>query len=117
MDYKSIGGIQSSSLVLGCMRIANKLLDENERLVRLALDMGINTFDHADIYGGGACEEIYGKIISKNKGLRDKMVLQTKCGIRGGWYDLSFDHISESVNGSLKRLNTDYIDILLLHRP
>ncbi len=117
MDYKSIGGIKSSSLVLGCMRIADKLLSENEWLVRLALDIGINTFDHADIYGGGACEEIYGKIIAANKSLRDKMVLQTKCGIRGGWYDLSYDHIIESVNGSLKRLNTDHIDILLLHRP
>lgn len=104
-------------LALGSMRIANKLLDENERLVRLALDMGINLFDHADIYGGGACEEIYGKIIAANAGLREKTVLQTKCGIRGGWYDLSGEHIIESVNGSLKRLNTDYIDILLLHRP
>ena len=117
MKYKSIGGINTSRLVLGSMRIADKPLVNNERLVRLAVDMGINTFDHADIYDGGACEEIYGKIIKANSGLREKIVLQTKCGIRGGWYDLSYDHIIESVNGSLKRLNTDYIDILLLHRP
>ncbi len=104
-------------LALGCMRIADKPLAENERLVRLALDMGVNTFDHADIYGGGACEQIYGKILANDKGLRKRMVLQTKCGIRGGRYDLSYDHIIESVNGSLRRLNTDYIDILLLHRP
>ena len=117
MQYKSIGGIKTSLLVLGSMRIADKLLTENERLVRLALDMGINTFDHADIYGGGACESIYGQIIKSDGALRERMVLQTKCGIRGGWYDLSYDHIIESVNGSLKRLNTDYIDILLLHRP
>ena len=65
-------------LALGSMRIANKLLDENERLVRLALDMGINLFDHAHIDRGRACEEIYGKIIAADKGLGDKMVLQTK---------------------------------------
>ncbi|MDE6293391.1 MAG: aldo/keto reductase [Clostridiales bacterium] len=117
MIYKNIGGIDTSRLVLGSMRIADKPLANNERLIRLALDMGINTFDHADIYGGGACEEIYGKIISSNPELRGQMVLQTKCGIRSGRYDLSRDHIIESVNGSLKRLNTDYIDILLLHRP
>lgn len=117
MDYKNIGGIQSGRLVLGCMRIADKPIEHTERLVRLALDIGINTFDHADIYGGGACEEIYGKIIAANPSIRERMVLQTKCGIRSGWYDLSCDHIIESVNGSLKRLNTEYLDILLLHRP
>lgn len=117
MEHKSIGGILSSRLVLGNMRIADKPLANNERLVRLALDMGINTFDHADIYSGGGCEEIYGKIISAHPDLREKMVIQTKCGIRGGWYDLSCDHIIKSVEGSLKRLNTDYVDILLLHRP
>ncbi|MCH5155339.1 MAG: aldo/keto reductase [Clostridiales bacterium] len=117
MEQKTIGGIKSGRLVLGSMRIADKPIGNTERLVRLALDMGINTFDHADIYGGGACEQIYGNIIKSDAGLREKMVLQTKCGIRGGWYDLSYNHIIESVNGSLKRLNTDYIDILLLHRP
>lgn len=99
------------------MRIADKPFVNNERLVRLAIDLGINTFDHADIYSGGACEEIYGKIIRQAPALREQMVLQTKCGIRNGRYDLSYNHIMESVNGSLGRLNTDYIDILLLHRP
>lgn len=117
MIYKNIGGIESGRLILGSMRIADKPLANNERLVRLAIDMGINTFDHADIYGGGTCEEIYGKIIKATPSLRENMVLQTKCGIRSGSYDLSYNHIIESVNGSLKRLNTDYIDILLLHRP
>ena len=107
----------SSLLVLGSMRIADKPLSDTDGLVRLAIDMGINTFDHADIYGGGACESIYGQILKSDAGLRQKMIIQTKCGIRGGWYDLSGEHITESVNASLKRLNTDYIDILLLHRP
>ena len=117
MTYKNIGGIYTSRLILGSMRIADKPLVNNERLVRLAIDIGINTFDHADIYGGGSCEEIYGQIIKSSPALRTRMVLQTKCGIRSGGYDLSYNHILESVNGSLRRLNTDHIDILLLHRP
>ena len=99
------------------MRISDKPIENIDRLVKVALEIGINTFDHADIYGGGKCESIYGELFRRDKTLRDKVVLQTKCGIRGGWYDLSYNHIIESVNGSLARLNTDRIDILLLHRP
>lgn len=117
MDYVDIGGIRSSRLILGCMRIADKPIENVERLINVALDSGINTVDHADIYGGGKCESIYGELFKRDPSLRDKLVIQTKCGIRGGWYDLSATHIQESVNASLKRLNTDRIDILLLHRP
>ncbi len=117
MKYKDIGGIKSSLLVLGCMRIADKPIANVERLVNAALDIGVNTFDHADIYGGGTCEEIYGKLFKSNKSLRDKVIIQTKCGIRSGWYDLSYEHIISSVDASLNRLNTDRVDILLLHRP
>ncbi|MCL2797804.1 MAG: aldo/keto reductase [Firmicutes bacterium] len=82
------------------------------------LEEGVNLFDHADIYGKGASEEVFGKALARNKGLRDKIILQTKCGIIPGvMYDLSERHILESVNGSLKRLNVDSVDILLLHRP
>ncbi|MCH5166130.1 MAG: aldo/keto reductase [Clostridiales bacterium] len=117
MKYKDIGGIRSSKLSLGCMRIADKPLENIERLVNVALEIGINLFDHADIYGGGTCERMYGKLLKASPSLRQKMVLQTKCGIKNGWYDLSYKHIIESVEGSLDRLNSDYIDILLLHRP
>lgn len=117
MQYSNIANIKASRLSLGCMRIADKPLDNIRRLVFSALDIGINLFDHADIYGGGSCEELFKQAIASSSSLRDKIVLQTKCGIRGGWYDLSYNHIIESVNGSLKRLGTDYIDILLLHRP
>ena len=117
MEYIDLGGIKVSRLVLGCMRIADKPAENIERLIDAALETGVNMFDHADIYGGGESENIYGRIIKKRPGLRDKIVLQTKCGIRGGWYDLSYSHIIESVEGSLRRLNTDRIDILLLHRP
>lgn len=117
MKYIDIGELRASRLVLGCMRIADKPLANIERLVKTALDIGINTFDHADIYGGGHCEALYGKLINADRSLRERMILQTKCGIRGGWYDLSYEHITQSVENSLKRLNTDRIDILLLHRP
>lgn len=117
MKHIDIGGISSSRLVLGCMRIADKPLANIERLLGVALEIGINTVDHADIYGGGKCESLYGELFKRDKTLRDRLVIQTKCGIRGGWYDLSRAHIIESVEGSLQRLNTDHVDILLLHRP
>lgn len=117
MDYIDLGGIPMSRVVLGCMRISDKPIENVERLVNVALDIGINMFDHADIYGGGHCERIYGELFKRDKSLRNKIVLQTKCGIRGGWYDLSKKHILESVDGALERLNTDRIEVLLLHRP
>ncbi len=116
MEYSDLGGIRSSRLVLGCMRIADKPLADVERLLDVALELGVNTLDNADIYGGGTCESMIGDAL-KAPSLRGKFVLQTKCGICSGKYDLSRKHIIESVEGSLRRLRTDSIDILLLHRP
>lgn len=102
---------------LGCMRITG-LKDKKEvrKLVDTALDEGINFFDHADIYAGGGAETIFGEAFPKE--LRNRILLQTKCAIRSGCcYDFSKNHILSSVEGSLKRLQTDFIDILLLHRP
>ncbi len=106
-----------SSIGLGCMRITGLGSTENAReLVEAALESGINFFDHADIYAGGEAEAEFGRIMTPE--MRKKMVLQTKCAIRPGiCYDFSKKHILEAVDGSLKRLKTDYIDILLLHRP
>lgn len=107
-----------SRIALGCMRIANKSTDEVEELVKTALDLGINFFDHADIYGGGKSEQVFGEVLQRNPGLREKMIIQTKCAIvPGKRYDFSKEHILNSVDASLKRLQTDYVDILLLHRP
>lgn len=93
------------------MKQANVFINE-------ALEIGANFFDHADIYGGGECEEIFSKAIEMDPGKREKMILQSKCGIRPGIaFDFSKKHIIESVDGILKRLRTDYLDILLLHRP
>ena len=102
---------------IGCMRIASKQKKDVENIIRTALDNGINFFDHADIYGGGRSEEIFGEVLKDDPALRNKMVIQSKCGINKGMYDFSKEHIMEAVNGSLERLNVDCIDSLLLHRP
>lgn len=103
-------------IAMGCMRL-NGAAESVDKIISTALECGIDYFDHADIYGGGRCEEIFGDYLNRNKSLRDKITVQTKCAIRKGFYDFSKEHIIESVNGSLKRLKTDYIDVLLLHRP
>lgn len=111
------GNIKVSEIGLGCMRIAK--LDKNtvNSLINTALDCGINFFDHADIYGAGKSEEIFNEAISLTPSLREKIIIQSKCSIRSGMYDFSKDYIINSVDGILKRLNTEYLDILLLHRP
>lgn len=102
---------------VGCMRINSLDKKEAEHFVQTALEQGANFFDHADIYGAGSCEEIFAEAIHMNADVREKIILQSKCGIRKGMFDFSKEHILESVDNSLKRLNTDYLDILLLHRP
>ena len=106
-----------SEIALGMMRIANMPPKEIDALVKTALDNGINFFDHADIYGGGKCEEAFAEAIGMNPSIREKFIIQTKCGIRKNMFDFSKEHILNSVDGSLKRLKTDYLDVLLLHRP
>ena len=102
---------------LGCMRITGLGSTKAVReLVDTAMDLGINFFDHADIYAKGEAERVFGEAVDSS--LRERMILQTKCGIRPGvCYDFSKQHILESADASLKRLRTDYIDIFLLHRP
>lgn len=106
------------AVIVGCMRMDS--LDDKQlnTLIHTAIDQGANFFDHADIYGGGICEEKFGKVLSSDASIsREDIVLQSKCGIRKGFYDLSKDYIISSVDGILKRLQTEYLDILLLHRP
>ena len=102
---------------MGCMRIVElENADAVKSWVDTALEHGINFFDHADIYGKGRCEELFGQVLTPS--LREKIILQSKCSIRPGIaFDFSKEHILNSVDGILKRLNTEYLDILLLHRP
>ena len=110
--------LKVSKIALGCMRIADKSIEEVEELIKTALESGINFFDHADIYGGGKSEELFGEVLKRHPKYRKQMIIQTKCGIvPGKRYDFSKEHILKCVNESLERLHTDYVDILLLHRP
>ena len=110
-------GLMVPEIGLGCMRITGLKTPKAVRhLVDTSLEQGINFFDHADIYGGGECERLFGEAI--DPACREKLIIQTKCAIRPDvCYDFSKEHILKSVDGSLQRLRTDYIDILLLHRP
>lgn len=110
-------GLMVPNVSWGCMRMNDLSVNEASNMIQKALDLGINFFDHADIYGGGKSEEIFAKAIDMKPSIREKITIQTKAGIRKGYYDFSRKHILEAVDGSLKRLQTDYIDVLLLHRP
>lgn len=106
-----------SAIALGCWRLhqlpQNKLIE----LIETARQHGINCFDHADIYAEGESESQFGQALTKISTPRSELIIQSKCGIRNGFYDLSKNHILASVEASLQRLQTDYLDILLLHRP
>lgn len=109
--------LTASEVALGCMRMADLSKMDANKVINTALENGIDFFDHADIYGGGKSEEVFANAIDMNATVREKMILQSKCGIRQGFFDFSKEHIISSVEGSLKRLKTDYLDTLLLHRP
>ncbi|AIQ43674.1 aldo/keto reductase [Paenibacillus sp. FSL R7-0297] len=111
------GALEVAEISLGCMRIADLSPQEADIHIHSALEAGIDFFDHADIYAGGKAEEVFGNVLTANPGMRDRMMIQAKCGIRNGFFDFSKEHIVTSVENSLKRLQTDYVDVLLLHRP
>lgn len=117
MNTIKIGKMKVSEISLGCMRISNLPIDEISHLLETAIESGIDFFDHADIYGGGNSEKVFAKAMQASSIKREDIVIQSKCGIRNGCYDFSKEHILNSVDGSLKRLNTEYLDVLLLHRP
>jgi predicted oxidoreductase len=112
-------GVDVPVIAVGCMRMADKSVDEAREFLNTAMDAGLNFFDHADLYGGGKSEEVFSKAIGMNDDIREKIILQSKCGICPGkvMFDFSKEHIIKSTEGCLKRLNTDYLDFLLLHRP
>ncbi len=109
-------GIKVPTIAVGCMRINKMNETEMSAFLDTALQHDAVFFDHADIYGGGQSEIVFGKAVTPS--MREKLIIQTKCGIvPGKMFDFSYDHIIKSVDGSLQRLGTDYIDVLLLHRP
>lgn len=111
-------GMKVPAIVVGCMRLAGKSCSEMQNFLHTALEQGAYFFDHADIYGGGRSEAIFGEAMAQDKYIkREELFLQSKCGIRQGFFDFSKEHIIASVDGILKRLQTEYLDVLLLHRP
>ena len=110
-------GLSVPAIAVGSMRITGLSEKELDAHLLYCMAEGLNYFDHADIYGGGKCEEVFAASVKRTGLRREDMFLQSKCGIRPGMYDFSREHILSSVEGILKRLNTDYLDMLVLHRP
>lgn len=126
--YLSDSGPKVSPAIYGFYRwnaAANNTAEAMEKIINLCLEIGINTFDHADVYGSYRCEELFGKIMDRKSFRREDIVLFTKCGeripgpndpeVRVKYYDTSRNHILKSIDNSLRRLKTDYIDIFLLN--
>lgn len=114
--------MQVSAVVAGMMRIQDKSDNEVRALYQAAREAGIDFFDHADIYGSApyhGCETRFAEALQLSTAEREEIVLQTKAGIvkDGPYFDFSYQHLLDEVDGSLKALNTEYIDVLLLHRP
>ena len=111
-------GLEVPAIGLGCMRLTELEEWDIPKYIWHCISLGVNFFDHADIYGDGECERLFGKSLKEIGIPRDQIILQSKCGIVPGWmYDLSYENIIRCVDGSLKRLGTEYLDVLLLHRP
>ncbi|GHV85655.1 aldo/keto reductase [Spirochaetia bacterium] len=111
-----MSGLEVPVIAVGCMRIDAISKTDADTFVKTALDLGANFFDNADVYGDGVCEEIFAGTLTGVK--RSSLIIQTKCGIRKGVsFDFSRDYILKAAEQCLKRLRTDYIDVLLLHRP
>jgi predicted oxidoreductase len=110
--------LEASDVILGLMRIDSLDASAIQTLVGTARDAGINFFDHADVYGGDhGCEQRFGDAVKFTGVDREQVIIQSKVGIRDGFWDFSTEHILESVDASLKALDVDYLDSLLLHRP
>lgn len=111
-------GLSVPTVAVGCMRLNKVSKDVATQVLNTALEAGANFFDHADIYGAGECESIFADLLPMHDDVRETLILQSKCGIRKGIsFDFSKAHILASVDGILQRLKTDYLDVLLLHRP
>lgn len=130
MQYVQLAeDLKFSRIIHGLWRLAdwNLSTSDTQTLIEQCLEKGITTFDHADIYGDYSCEGLFGQALAQKPSLRESMQLVTKCGIKLtsdkyperkiNFYDTSKQHIINSANQSLKNLNTDYVDVLLIHRP
>lgn len=108
-----------SRIILGCMRMPALSTEEAAKMIETAYDLGINYVDHATCYGGGEAEVRFGEAIKLTGVKREDLIVQSKCGLRfeNKTFDWSKEYIIDSVDGILKRLKMDYLDVILLHRP
>lgn len=110
--------IEVPPIAIGCMRLNSLSKNDLEKYINTTLELGLNFYDHADIYGRGECETVFADAINMNSTIREKMILQSKTAIVPGvCYNSSKEYILNQVDDILKRLKTDYLDYLLLHRP
>lgn len=121
MEIKTVplgnSDIAVPAIAVGCMQIAKMEKNNLAKHLNYCIENGLNFFDHADIYGAGECEKAFSHAIKETGFGREDIILQSKCGIRKGMYDFSREHILSAVDGILTRLDTDYLDMLVLHRP
>ena len=108
---------EAGQIIVGCMRMDSRTPQELANMIDDLADRGIRFYDHADIYGHGKCEELFGEAMQLANTPREDLIIQSKCGIRDGWYDLSKDYILDSVDGILNRLQTPYLDLMILLLP
>lgn len=118
MRTLKIGDMMVPTMAVGCRRMNNLSVAEADAYIKTSIELGVTYFDLADLYGGSLSEKVFGEVVKSNQDIREQMYIQTKCGIRKAMnaFDLSKDYILSAVDGCLKRLSTDYIDVLLIHR-
>lgn len=115
--YEPVPGFVIPNLAMGCMRIAEVEKAHLEKLIISAIEGGVTFFDHADFYGENMSEERFSEFTTRHPELRETIYIQSKCGIRKGYYDSSYEHIIHSANNSLKKMGIEYLDSFLIHRP
>jgi predicted oxidoreductase len=117
MNSQTENAFAEQRLLLGCWRWHAMNAEQASALLHTAIETGIGCYDHADIYGDGDSERVFGAALKHSGMAREQVFIQSKCGIRNGYYDNSAAHILQAVDGILQRLDCDYLDALLLHRP
>lgn len=111
-------GLSVPAIAVGCMRMNSLTVQQANSFINTAIEHGADFFDHADIYAGGECEKIFAEAVEMTPSIREKIAIQTKCGIvPHKMYNFSKEYILSCVDKSLARLKTEYVDVLLLHRP
>ena len=117
MYNQELLNVEIPAVILGCMRMGDKDINTVKQIIQASYDSGVTFFDHADIYGKGESERLFGQALNELDIDRSKLWIQSKASIRQGMFDFSQEYLLEAVDGILSRLQTDYLDSFLVHRP